>query len=199
MQSKMILAVCAMLFTMCVLWTMAMPKPRPRQTPSGATRSAATPTAPRVVQGEHEGGVWSPSGFGLRLSAPPAWKPSRSRGRARLAQVPGDPLRGQFELSAHAVLGEIDLDARAQALQAALSAQAGFELLGTSATVIGARAARRIDYRARGSGGVVVRAAALLWVSGPQELLLVFSAAESRWSEVEGVGAAGLASLELGP
>lgn len=202
MQSKMILAVCAMLFTMCVLWTMAVPKPRPRgatgSAPAPAAAAVAAPAAPRNPRGEFVEGVWCPAGFGLRLSAPAEWRPARSRGQARLARDV-DPLNGQFELSARAVVGGEDLGARAEALQAVLSAQAGFELLSAGAADIGAREARRLEWRARGTNGAVVRATALQWISGPQEMLLVFSAAEARWSEVEGVAAAGLASLELGP
>lgn len=201
MQSKMILAVCVMLFTMCALWTMAVPK-RPARAPAavaGPTQSAAAPAAPRSLQGEHVDGLWSPAGFGLRLKAPSAWRPTRSRGRARLLADLGDPLRGQFELSAHALVGAQDLGARAQALQAALSAQAGFELLGAGGATLGAHEARRLEWRARGAGGTPVRSTAILWISGPQELLLVFSAADSRWSEVEAVAAAALSSVEFGP
>jgi hypothetical protein len=97
------------------------------------------------------------------------------------------------------VVSSEDLGARAEALQAVLSAQSGFELLGAGPATIGAREARRLEWRARAAGGEVVRASALLWFSGPQELLLVFSAAERRWAEVEVVAAAALASLELGP
>jgi hypothetical protein len=200
-QSKMILAMCVMLFTMCALWTMAVPK-RPQRAPeavAGPAQPAAAPAAPRSLQGEHVDGLWSPAGFGLRLTAPAAWRPTRSRGRARLLADLGDPLRGQFELSAHALLSPQGLAARADALQAALSAQSGFELLGAGAAQLGAHEARRLEWRARGAGGATVRSIALLWISGPQELLLVFSAADSRWSEVEPVAAAALAGVEFGP
>jgi len=197
----MILAVCVVLFTMCALWTMAVPQRRPRA-PEPAAQSAASeaaPAAPRSVQGEHVDGLWSPAGFGLRLAAPAAWRPTRSRGRARLVADLGDPLRGQFELSAHALLSSQDLAARAAALQSALSAQAGFELLGAARAALGAHEARRLEWRARGAGGALVRSTALLWISGAQELLLVFSAADSRWSEVEAVAAAAFSSVEFGP
>ena len=199
MQSKMILALCVTLFTMCVLWTMAVPKPRPREAQSAPTAPAAAPAPRRSLPGDHVDGVWSPAGFGLRLDAPPQWRASRTRGRARLACDLADPGRGQFELSARAVLGETDLAARAAALHSVLSSQAGFELLSSRETVIGARKAQRLDYRARGTNGEPLRSTALLWTSGPQELLLVFSAAEKRWAELEAVCAAGLASLDLGP
>lgn len=199
MQSKMILALCAMLFTMCVLWTMAVPKPRARGAPSTPATSAPATAPARVVRLEHDGGLWSPSGFGLRLSAPADWRASRSRGTARLSRDPRDPLQGQFELSAHAVVGTAGLDPRLEALRAGLGAQSGFELLHSAPSTIGAREARRLEWRARDARGALVHSSALLWLSGPQELLLVFSAAEERWNELSGIASAGLASLELGP
>src|SRR5688572_12501350 len=100
----MILAVCVVLFTMCALWTMAVPRRRSPAPQPEAPASASAPAAPRGTQGELVDGRWSPAGFGLRLDAPAAWRPTRSRGRARLMADLGDPLAGQFELSAHALL-----------------------------------------------------------------------------------------------
>jgi hypothetical protein len=198
-QSKMILALCAMLFTMCVLWTMAVPKPRPRTERGAPAASAPVATPARSVRLEHEGGLWSPAGFGLRLAAPADWRASRARGTARLSRDPRDAAAGQFELSARAVVGAAALDERLEALRERLGAQGGFELLQSAHASIGSREARRLEWRARDARGASVRSSALLWLSGPQELLLVFSAAEERWSELSGIGAAALASLELGP
>jgi hypothetical protein len=190
-----------MLFSMCVLWTMAVPAQRPRQ-PSPAARSA--PAAPAAatrpaLPSDHVDGVWSPPGFGLRMSAPAEWTATRSRGRARLTRDPADPGRGQFELDARAQLAPQDLAQRAEAWGATLASRAGFELLASGATAIGSRPAWRLEYRVQGADGQALRCAALLWSSGPQELTLVFSALERHWGEVGALGAAGLASLDLGP
>lgn len=199
MQSKMILAVCAMLFTMCLLWTLAVPKPRPRSNVGAPAQSQPAPVVPRTPRLEHDGGVWSPGGFGLRLVAPADWHASRTRGQAHLARDPRDPLQGRFELGARAVLGGAGLDERFEALRASLGSQPGFELVDSGAVTIGAREARRLEWLARDARGATVHSSALLWLAGPQEMLLVFSAAQERWAEVAGVGSAALASLELGP
>lgn len=199
MQSKMILALCAMLFTMCVLWTMAVPKPRPRAAVDTPAASAPAAVPARTVRPEHEGGVWSPAGFGLRLSAPADWRASRSRGTAWLSRDPRDPSAGRFELSARATVSAAGLDQRAEALRASLGAQGGVEFLQDAPATIGSREARRLEWRARDARGTTLRTSALLWLSGPQEMLLSFSAAEERWDELSAIGSAALASLELGP
>lgn len=195
----MILAVCVTMFTMCAMWTMAVPKRRPRD-PAPALRSAPAAAQARPTPvADHVDGVWSPPGFGLRLRAPAEWRATRSRGRARLTREPGDPARGQFELSARAQLSDDDLATRGAAWGAALSARAGFELLASEAAEAGGRPAWRLEYRMRGEGGEPLHCSALLWTAGPQELTLVFSAAERHWSEVAALGASGMASLDLGP
>ncbi|HVS18785.1 MAG TPA: hypothetical protein VMT18_09325 [Planctomycetota bacterium] len=200
MQSKMILAVCVILFTMSALWTMAVPEPRPReQRRSEPAAAVPAATARPALPSDHVDGVWSPPGFGLRLSAPPQWQATRSRGRARLICDPSDPDRGRFELSIRAQLGAEDPAARAAALTAVLSARSGFELLADGPATIGTRAARRLEYRTLGANREPLRTLALLWTSGPQELLLEFSAAERHWAQMGAIGAAGLASLDLGP
>jgi hypothetical protein len=212
MQSKLILGVLSTLFTMCLLFALAVPKRLKSKGPEGANGSAGgaqaslgppdrseplevgAGSAPELVNG-----VWCPAGYGICLPAPDGWVASRRRSRAYLHRDPSHPLAGNFSLISLPNMYGKGLDALLEDNRIQLTTNPQFELHSIAMVELGGQQRIRADYSGTPKDGVPVRFAGLIWVSGGQQIVLTFTVDATQWESLAAQAEASFAALTNGP
>ena len=208
MQSKMLLGVLSTLFTMCLLFALAVPKRTKSKGPDAESQAASTAQGPperpepldvgASTAPELTGGVWCPSGYGVCMPAPEGWTASRRRSRAYLHRDPSHPLAGNFSLISlpnlyGKGLGELLEDNRNQ-----LQSNPQFQLHSIALVQVGGAERIRVDYSGTPQGGVPVRFAGLIWLAGGQQIVLTFTVDATQWDSLAPQAEACLAALTSG-
>ena len=212
MQSKMLLGVLSALFTISVLFVLAVPRPRPgTQGPRETSPQAPAPYGkpgsdgpqPLAVESDPVAelveGIWCPAGYGICLPAPEGWVASRRRSRAYLHRDPARPLAGNFSLITLPNLYGKTLEGLLEDNRAELEANPQFELHAIAIQESAGSRRIRVDYSGTPSGGSAVRFIGLIWLEGAQQLVLTFTADATLWSELEPLAERSLAELSRGP
>jgi hypothetical protein len=208
MQSKMLLGVLSTLFTMCLLFALAVPK-RPTSKgsdapPASSSAAQEPPQRPEPLDvaastvPELTGGIWCPSGYGVCMPAPEGWIASRRRSRAYLHRDPSHPLAGNFSLISLPNLYGKGLDALLEENRKQLETNPQFQLHSIALADVGGAQRIRVDYSGTPQGGVPVRFAGLIWLAGGQQIVLTFTVDATQWESLAPQAEACLAALTSG-
>jgi hypothetical protein len=188
MQSKMLLGVLSALFTMALLFTLAVPRQRGQgaaeadqaTAPAVSGRAAALAVEPEPVP-ELVDGVWQPSGYALRMPAPEGWVASRRRSRAYLHRDPSRPLQGNFSLIRLPNLYGKTLEGLLEENREELEGNDQFELHDIALVELADVRRIRVDYTGTPRGGEPVRFAGLIWLQGREQVVLTFTIEAGLW------------------
>jgi hypothetical protein len=209
MQSKVILGVLSSVFTMCLLFALAVPKrlksgPQPGSTESAGSMQGppdrseplevAGATAPELVDG-----VWCPAGYGICMPAPEGWIASRRRSRAYLHRDPSHPLAGNFSLISLPNLYGKGLAQLLEENRTQLETNPQFELHSIALVEVGGAQRIRVDYSGQPKDGVPVRFSGLIWLAGGQQIVLTFTVDAQQWTTLGPQAEGCLASVTIGP
>lgn len=211
MQSKLIFGVLSTLFTMCLLFALAVPKrlKQPAATDaSGGDSSAAQNEGPPdrsepsavapVTASELVDGVWCPAGYGVCMPAPEGWSASRRRSRAYLHRDPSQPLAGNFSLISLPNLYGKGLAELMEENRRQLEENPQFDLHSLALVEVGGEQRIRVDYSGTPKDGVPVRFAGLIWLAGGQQIVLTFTVDAQQWSTLAAQAEACLAAVVSG-
>jgi hypothetical protein len=208
MQSKVLLGVLSTLFTMCLLFALAVPKrdksKGPEASDSGASANQGPPERPEPLDvaastvPELTGGIWCPSGYGVCMPAPEGWIASRRRSRAYLHRDPSHPLAGNFSLISLPNLYGKGLEALLEENRNQLQSNPQFHLHSIALVEVGGAQRIRVDYSGTPQGGVPVRFAGLIWLAGGQQIVLTFTVDDTQWDSLAPQAEACLAALTSG-
>jgi len=208
MQSKMVLGILSTLFTMCLLFALAVPKRLKNKASDAANTSASATQGPperpepldvaASTAPELTGGVWCPSGYGVCMPAPEGWIASRRRSRAYLHRDPSHPLAGNFSLISLPNLYGKGLEALLEENKKSLESNPQFQLHSIALVDLGGERRIRVDYSGTPKDGVPLRFAGLIWLAGGQQIVLTFTVDATQWESLAPQAETCLAALTSG-